>query len=71
MLWPLTVEARESTAPSGKLTAQEIKQLTWWAIAYHAEAAYGAEDGKKWAFARYLCMTRRINEDEPSGERRR
>ncbi len=59
-LAPLDVP--DSGAPSGNLTAQEIKQLTRWAIAYHAEAAYGAEDGKKWAFARYLSVTRRINE---------
>jgi hypothetical protein len=52
----------DGRAPSGNLTAQEITQLTRWAVAYHAEAAFGAEDGKRWAFARYLCQTGRLSE---------
>jgi len=56
------LQVPDGGVPSGILTAQEIRQLTRWAISYHAEAAYGGEDGKKWAFARYLCQTGQISE---------
>ena len=51
------------THASGTLTAHEVLRLTRWAHAYRAESAFGAVDGKRWAFARYLVETRRLNED--------
>jgi hypothetical protein len=44
------------------LTRAELIRLARWSEAYRAEAMYGAEDGKKWAFARFLKNTHRINE---------
>jgi hypothetical protein len=65
-LWLLRRSARQHhnrRNPSENLTPHEMMRLARWASAYHAETAFGAEDGKKWAFARYLSDTRRINED--------
>jgi hypothetical protein len=53
----------ERTDPADHLTAEELKRLARWAQAYRAEAEYGAENGKKWGFARYLVETGRLNED--------
>lgn len=50
-------------SPADDLTPHEMMRLARWASAYHAEVAFGAEDGKKWAFARYLSDSGRINED--------
>ncbi len=46
-----------------ELTAEELTRLARWANAYRAEASYGADDGKKWEFARYLVETGRLNEE--------
>ena len=50
-----------------RLTPREERRLAWFANAYHAEAAFGADDGKRWAFARYLAETRRLTETADSG----
>lgn len=44
------------------LTPAERLRLTRWSEAYRAEAVYGAEDGNKWAFARYLRLSGRLSE---------
>jgi hypothetical protein len=54
---------RQRTDAASQLTDAELTRLARWANAYRAEAVYGAEDGKRWAFARYLVETGRLNED--------
>jgi len=53
----------DRAGPFANLTLEELLRLARWASAYHAEAIHGAEDGKRWVFARYLLHTRRLNED--------
>jgi hypothetical protein len=49
--------------PSDNLTAEELTRLARWANAYRAEAIYGADNGKRWEFARYLVETGRLSEE--------
>jgi len=53
----------DGAGPFANLSVEELIRLARWASAYGAEAVHGAEDGKKWAFARYLLHTRRLNEE--------
>jgi hypothetical protein len=53
---------KNPTDANGTLTVVELERLADWAEAYRAEAMYGAQDGKKWAFARYLRKTHRLSE---------
>ena len=45
-----------------RLTQEELVRLTRWKWAYEAESAFGADDGKRWAFARYLRRSGRLSE---------
>lgn len=53
----------DRAGPFADLSVDELLRLARWASAYHAEAIHGAEDGKRWVFARYLLHTRRLNEE--------
>jgi hypothetical protein len=48
--------------PKG-LTPLEVSRLARWSNAYRAESVFGAVEGRRWAFAKYLVETRRLNED--------